>query len=374
MIRKLTQLKKRIIALAATLLLFGMSACTSAAEPPDISQKESQKGNFAIDFSFTHAFDPALPPLTFRVLGKAHPFQRVHVQNIEIYGANGALLQNLTANVWLHNTGAQNLYGLEFGDYNTDGAMDVAIRRFSGDSKYGRSHFYWLWNAETQQYEYAWKLSEEVTDENLIDFTVEQQIHSDMPPFTIRLLGRRVDGWSRETADMVNNLDANIHFIQVMDGNGAFLQEFDKLDALPPQYADDYGLHFADYNFDGFLDMALFMSEGGSMRNQPHQYWLWDNTAQQFVYNEQLTALSDFSTVSVNAENARIETFTRTGLGMYFTAHYEYADGEFVLVYSFEQLILPSPEQAHKYIRHEIICELVDGELVTTENYYDNWE
>ena len=129
-----------------------------------------------------------------------------------------------------------------------------------------------------------------------------------------------------------------------------------------------YGLSFDDWNFDGHLDIGLWAYLGGSMRNDPHYYWLWDNSLKQFIRNEELEEISNISTISV--EENRLDCYTRLGASGGANAQYEYIKGNFVLVYSVEWVVEPAADKENEYIRYEIINELVDGEMITTENYY----
>ena len=199
---------------------------------------------------------------------------------------------------------------------------------------------------------------------SIIDFTMEQSINDKMPPFTFRLLGKWVEAWNDK------ELNANINVIQIKDNKGRIVQDINGLDALPPLFAESFGLHFADYNFDGYLDMALYMYEGGTMRNEPHMYWLWDNTVKQFVYNAELSEISDYSSVSINAKETRLECYTRNGMDRYIKQYYKYLDGKFIFVYSFETDWERVPDKKGEVIRHEIIKELIDGKIVTTEKHY----
>jgi len=331
-----------------------------------------------IDFTFTQAINSALAPFTFQILGESFgttPYEdmlRVKVDSIYVSDARDELMQEIKVDAWPRSASEDNRYGLEFNDYNFDAYLDISIRRFPGEGSNNRTHYYWLWDNEAQQFAYDWKLSEMITDENLIDFTVTQSVHDDLNPLSIRLLGRLIEGWSSDIQDMADNVDANIHVIQVMDSDGVIIQEFDRLDAVPPYQSPSYGLHFADYNFDGYLDMALFMYRGGTMHNEPHKYWLWDNASKLFLENEELSEISNTSTISINTEENRLACYTRIGSGSGITQHFKYIDGEYIFVYSIEWGLNPSPDKEGEYVRYEIINELIDGKIMISKNYYDD--
>ena len=327
-----------------------------------------------IDYTFTQIINNSLMPFNFRVLGEIVDESRVRIDTVIISDSNGMFIQKIDGiRAWPRNATEINRFGLEFGGYISDGYTSMSIRRFPGESLHNRTHYYWLWDDETRQFVYDWKLSEAVTEENFIDYMVMQSIHEEMLPFTFRIMGRWIEGWSFEAGGVVDNIQANIHIIQVMNSAGEIIQEFDRLNAFPHHLVGSFGLHFADYNFDGFLDMALYMAEGGSMRNSPHIYWLWDNNEQQFIKNETLTQISNFSTISISTQESRLESFTRIGSSHFITGYYKYIDNDYVLVGYREMEAVPSPDEEHKYVLRITIGELVDGEMTIIE-YYENLE
>jgi len=210
--------------------------------------------------------------------------------------------------------------------------------------------------------------SEAVTEDNIIDYTVVQSINENIPPFTIRLLGRWIEGWSSEIQDVAENIQPNIHVIQVIDDEGRLLQEFDRLNAFPPIWADSFGLHFADYNFDGFLDMALYMGEGGSMRNSPHIYWLWDNQLGKFVYNQELSHMSDFTTIWINEEQQSLSATWRAGGFGHGSFLLKYIDGVFVTMSARENehITMENGEFATRIIEVDLIA---NTEIITYETF-----
>ena len=133
--------------------------------------------------------------------------------------------------------------------------------------------------------------------------------------------------------------------ITVMCENGEILQ---RIEGLEVSYSlasgpwagvsdrdNPLNFHFVDYNGDGYLDMGLRLHMGGSMRNDPHLFWLWDVQSGQFVRDRELEEISWEATVSLN-EDGRIEAFTRAGGWAQYLVTWEYIDGEFVRIYSVE--------------------------------------
>lgn len=336
--------------------------------------EQSEENNSIIDFTFIQSISSTLTPFTFRILGKTLYNNTLQVTNIYVSDTDGALIQEVELDARPRDASENNRYGLEFGDYNFDGFLDMTIRRYPGVVRNNRTNYYWLWNDETHQFVYSWELSEAVTEENLINFTVTQSIHDEVPPLTFRLLGRWIEGWSSDTQDIADNLDANIHILQVIDSDGEIVQEFDRLDTIPPCSESPFGLHFADYNFDGYLDIALYVCEGGAMRNEPHIYWLWDNNLKQFEENEELSEISFSSSISINTEENRLECYTRFGGKGGVTQHLKYTDGKYVCISSIEWGYELAADKEGEYVRYEIINELIDGEMVITKNYNNDRE
>lgn len=339
----------------------------------DESVKEQSEGSHnIIDFTFIQSISNTLVPFTFRISGERFERGALQVSNIYVSDTDGVFIQKIEVDARPRDASEDNRYGLEFGDYNTDGFLDMTIRRYPGEGGNDRTNYYWLWNNEAHQFVYSWELSEVVTEENLIDFTVIQSIHDEVPPLTFRLLGRWIEGWSSDLQNTVDNLEANIHVLQVINSDGELIQEFDGLDAISSRYVPSFGLNFADYNFDGYLDMALYVAEGGSMLNAPHIYWLWDNSLKQFAENEVLNKLSDYSSISINTEESSLECYTRYGNGSGVTQSFKYIDGAYAFIYSIEWGYELAPDKEDEYVRYEIINELIDGEMVITKNYYND--
>jgi len=135
---------------------------------------------------------------------------------------------------------------------------------------------------------------------------------------------------------------------------------------------DMYGLSFDDWNFDGYLDVSLLRSPGGTMKNKPTYYWLWDNSAQEYIANDELNELSLESTVMAASELRQVIAFTRTGPIGYFTGYYEFNEiGHLVSVKTEELIPEPVEGEDYSYIGHYIVLELIGGEMITTEDYWD---
>jgi len=163
---------------------------------------------------------------------------------------------------------------------------------------------------------------------------VAKRIHEGLPEFTFILIGEAdVDDTYPDyvlATAVITAIDiAGEDFRQRLDG---FETEF----VLPQEGTDDYGLAFDDFNNDGFLDLRLHFftttREGASL------FWLWDSDQKQFIRNEQLEELSDFTRHFAREEDGpRMYRFlkgsTEDGTAAtYNDYYYEYIDGGFVLV------------------------------------------
>ena len=202
-------------------------------------------------------------------------------------------------------------------------------------------------------------------DENLIDFSVKQRIHPDMPEFTFRLQG--VKGSFEET---------EIKSLTIYNKSGEVLQTFAGLETSTPATKDGlyapYGFSFCDWNFDGYLDISLWIAQGGTLMNSPHYFWLWNTQAGKFIMNEQLYELSWNSSLSANPENNQIESFTRVGSWANGTTYYEYRSGDFVPTGRIEKEAVDLVDD--KFITRIIISEFINNEWVIIEEYFETEE
>jgi len=149
-----------------------------------------------------------------------------------------------------------------------------------------------------------------------------------MPEFTFhRIIGNR-----SAVSEVIYDVNIRIEY------DGQIIQE---IDGLQQTLGDPHGIEsfsdpdleirFLDLTGNGYLDMTMRQTWGGSMRNEPHYFWLWDNEAGAFVENEILTHLSWGGTVTLN-EQGQISVFTRASGTHFGWIFYEYRDGDFVAV------------------------------------------
>jgi len=172
------------------------------------------------------------------------------------------------------------------------------------------------------------------------DQTIVQRV--EIGPGVVRIA--RMDAWRRN--DWVYGFNEYDVEIRIWDEWGDRLQEitdiwasYDLRSANWVWILEDNPLnfHFADYDGDGFLDMGLRRSPGGSLRNDPHYYWLWVPevgwpTSGQFVENRDLMMLSLETAVSPYVRDGYIRSYYRITMGHDVWLTYVIEDGEMVRV------------------------------------------
>ena len=184
---------------------------------------------------------------------------------------------------------------------------------------------------------------EDIPAENPPDeiFMKRVEINPDMPPLIVRLDAWEVD----DTNELKHRIDITIWYEY-----GTLIQQIEGLEVFEGLGQTDtpFNLHFADYNQDGYLDMGLWRSRGGTMRNMPHFYWLWDTDQGKFVMNDFLTDLSWGGTVQL-WEDGTVRSFTRGSSQHYGWTTFAYqGEGSFAPINS---------------LVHEWIYDWVEGTL-----------
>lgn len=173
----------------------------------------------------------------------------------------------------------------------------------------------------------------------LID-SVVAKIHEDMPKFTfLRFAGGCIEDESfycfplpRQVKIIIEDERGNV--IQTISG---LAQSIDFI---------KHGISFADFNFDGFLDISLLRWQDGAGALFANQYfWLWDSAVSQFVRNEQLMNLGHAG-IYANQETRRLQTWLRTPGGGLFS-FYEYQGGVFELAFVHEEGFADAWQEAY---------------------------
>jgi len=159
------------------------------------------------------------------------------------------------------------------------------------------------------------------------------RLNENMPEFAFRrmvgnyvLEDSRWDDWGhREVRIVIEDVSGN--FIQeingIVQGQGNWFSGLES-ESFQPQ--------FADFNFDGYLDMYLARNiDPGNAMFIDRYFWLWDAVQDQFVLNEQLPYMTGVQRVFANQETRQIEVWMRLHAVHHLQHRYEYHDGEFIL-------------------------------------------
>lgn len=131
-----------------------------------------------------------------------------------------------------------------------------------------------------------------------------------------------------------------------------------------------YGLSFDDWNFDGFMDISLWIAEGGTSLNSPSYFWLWNNEKQKYVRNKDLEEISSETFMGIDTKKQQIYAKYRRNDG-YYEGYYIWQEGEVVLVRTVDTTWVNVKDDASAHARY-IIKELVDGELVIVDDYIED--
>ena len=207
-----------------------------------------------------------------------------------------------------------------------------------------------------------------------INLTINRRINPQMPMFEFH-----VKGYVRQEYSVTRDRDlyyllqgqSKIHAITIRS-EGRVIQELTRLCTANYASADDmYGFSLDDWNFDGFLDISLWQYPGGTMRNSPTYYWLWDNELGRFVENDFLGSLSGDSGLVILKGTNQIRGYTRNGPFGGISRFYEYRDGQFFKVKTEEWFSEPSAKDKDKYVMRIVTEELINGEMVVTGERYE---
>ena len=165
-------------------------------------------------------------------------------------------------------------------------------------------------SAEADNYVFTAYAEIESAEPDILDFTFQQSISDTMPPFTFRLLGE-ISWFYDYGGPPLKDIDITSIYIYDIDGNN--IQRITNLETARgwplrgwPNEENLHGLHFADYNFDGYLDMALWRHDTGSRRLGAFYYWLWDSQQMQFVLSQELIDFSGECRIEVDEDLQRL--------------------------------------------------------------------
>jgi hypothetical protein len=167
-------------------------------------------------------------------------------------------------------------------------------------------------------------------------FRTTQRVHVDMPEFTFyRIVGDHLSGESDYEFAGIERYATII----IKDENGNLIQKIDGIaqgghSSWSLAVDDDtFGIRFADFNFDGYLDMWVHTAiNPGSAGGAWARYWLWNAETGQFEENAQLSAIHNMSYLSVDEDSQQVLDRFRFSGEHWQTRVFEYINGEFVVV------------------------------------------
>jgi len=206
-----------------------------------------------------------------------------------------------------------------------------------------------------------------------VEISVNKVIHEDLPEMMFTIKGFKAigssAGWAGWEAGIINS-------ITITYDNGMFFQELTDFESvINPKFLIS-SLSFEDWNFDGYIDISLTRYDGVSS-SLPHYYWLWDIDKGLFVRNVELEEFSNYEIVGVDKEENLVYS-TSGRMGHYTWRYYKYEYGKYVLV---KKIVINriyddtwSIEPQLIYKQKTVITELIDGEMIVTDEYYEEWD
>jgi len=209
-----------------------------------------------------------------------------------------------------------------FGALSEEDAQRVLA---SAEAEQGNS----ILNTECGKYNLATSLPVEQSNINVLDFIFTQSISDDMPPFTFRMLGEI--SWSYGFHGQLVR-EIVIESIHIIDVYGDKLQIIDNLVTTQGWRNEEnlFGLSFADYNFDGYLDMRLWRHGTGNRQSGAHYFWLWNNEKGQYVLSPELISFSNYCSIMIDEDLQRLSVFHGWRDGG-ITTFAEFIDGVLVI-------------------------------------------
>ena len=184
--------------------------------------------------------------------------------------------------------------------------------------------------------------------------------------------------YGRETPDEKYAYTYNynmIYSVEISSVDGSFHQVLDGFTTLFEPYMPDYGIVFSDFNNDGNLDLQLHLYSGGTMRNEPSLFWLWNSSEQLYVKNAELEEISGYAMVAMTETGdlgeKQLYSYTRISAVEYVTVYYAYYEGE-LIAYEMEEVAFEETD-GETYMT-SIISRLVDGEMKVVEENREKYE
>jgi len=202
--------------------------------------------------------------------------------------------------------------------------------------------------------------------ETEIIFRTVQRIHPDMPEFI----------FYRKIGEMLNYEGLYFHSgieryvtITIKDENGCVLQEIETFvqgghhPRDLPSHENTFGLQFADFNFDGYLDLWAFTAHNpGTAGGSWAKYWLWNPETSQFEENVQLRDIRSMAHLYINEYVQRVVVSHRLASWHRHTISYKYKNGKFIAVETtdyFWRSLFFAPDYLQVTRTNLLTCEII---------------
>lgn len=211
-------------------------------------------------------------------------------------------------------------------------------------------------------------LSEDIVDP--IEYRVQEKINDKMPEFSFSIFGQTVQSYQHGADAAQHYLEGGVNKVNkiVIQCNPlSYRQELLFEETETPNIAEvTYGFDLSDWNFDGYLDISLWKSEGGTSLNAPHYYWLWDNQKNKYVENNDLEDISETTYLEIKDEEQELFASIREPTG-YYGEYYVWQNGKVVLART-EDGKFEGPSDTI----HIIVKERIDGVMKVTKDYFED--
>ena len=207
-----------------------------------------------------------------------------------------------------------------------------------------------------------------------IDYNISKKINDKKQEFKFNLKGTYTKKYclTSDKKRYYEDPEIEISKIIITSNDGVFKQELDFEKTFLNHFDEAYGFKLEDWNFDGYLDISLWQTTGGSMLNSPHYYWIWDEEKGEFIRNSHLEEISQSATLQIDEENEHIIASTRISSIEYYIGYYKaQQSGKYLLVKTEEHKLYEPGDPKEGYV-HYIIKELVNGKMIITKEYDEN--
>ena len=207
-----------------------------------------------------------------------------------------------------------------------------------------------------------------------INYVMQKKINEQLPEFTFMVIGTNTKQYGvnhDKGRYYISNDIYEISSIITKSEDEKYNQEltFEKTQIFHNS-TGTYGFDLNDWNFDGYLDISLWVAPGGTSLNSPHYYWLWDNDEGRYARNEALEKISDSTYLEIDIENKQIIAAQRRS-GGYYHGYYELKSGQYILVKT-EDMYAEINAYTEKTRVHYVTKELINGKMTVTKDYYED--